>query len=250
MLDQPKAAAGSGSAPGAFNTTLWTVVLEAGRADSPQSHAALERLCQVYWYPLYAYVRRRGHDEHSAQDLTQEFFHSLIEKNYIQAADRNRGRFRTFLLTSLNHFLTNEWKRSQRQKRGGGAVHFSLDAATAEERFRMEPAGPQTPETLYEQRWAQALVEQVMARLREEFTEAGKSDRFDALKTLLLDDDAQSQAEIGKQLGISESAVKSAVHRMRARYGELFREEIANTVAGPAEVDAEIRELFAVLGQG
>jgi len=233
---------------GAFETTLWTVVLQAGQTESPQSQAALAKLCQAYWYPLYAFVRRQGQGPDEAQDLTQEFFCRMIEKNYLQAADPRRGRFRSFLLASLKHFLANEWHRSQTQKRGGGAVVFSLEAEQAEERYSHEPADGRTPEKIYDQRWAQALVEQVMTRLQAEFSETGKAERFDTLKAFLLDDDAASQAEIAERLGMSESAVKSALHRMRQRYGELFREEIANTVASPAEIDDEIRELFAALG--
>jgi len=233
---------------GAFETTLWTVVLQAGQTESPQSQAALAKLCQAYWYPLYAFVRRQGQGPDEAQDLTQEFFCRMIEKNYLQAADPQRGRFRSFLLASLKHFLANEWHRSQTQKRGGGATIFSLEAEQAEERYSHEPVDGRTPEKIYDQRWAQALVEQVMTRLQGEFSETGKTERFDMLKAFLLDDDAVSQAEIAKRLGMSESAVKSALHRMRQRYGELFREEIANTVASPAEIDDEIRELFAALG--
>ncbi len=232
-----------------FETTLWTVVLHAGQADSPQSQAALERLCHTYWYPLYAFVRRQGHAAEAAQDLTQEFFCRLIQKNYLQSADPNRGRFRSFLLSSLKHFLTNEWHRSQTQKRGGGVEIFSIEAEVAEERYAHEPTDTRTPESIFHQRWAQALVDQVMVRLREEFTEAGQAGRFNELHAFLLDDDAASQAEIAARLGISESAVKSALHRMRQRYGELFRDEIANTVASPGEVDEEIRELFAALSR-
>jgi RNA polymerase sigma factor (sigma-70 family) len=248
MQEPTKAAPDSQVTPaGAFDTTLWTVVLEAGRGDSPTSKAALEKLCHGYWYPLYAYVRRRGYDEHTAQDLTQDFFCFLIEKNKVQAADRRHGRFRSFLLCMLDHFLTDEWRRSQTQKRGGGALHFSLEAQTAEQRYRHEPQDACTPESVYTQRWAQELVDRVIVRLRTEFTEAGQGERFEHLRRFLLDDDGDSQAEIAVQLGMTESAVKSALHRMRQRYSELFREEVANTVANPEDVDAEIRDLIAAL---
>jgi RNA polymerase sigma factor (sigma-70 family) len=231
-----------------FATTLWTVVLNAGELASPHAQAALEKLCKAYWYPLYWFVRRQGHDVDAAHDLTQAFFYYLIEKNAIQAADRNRGRFRTFLLTALKRFMANEWHRSQRQKRGGGAILFSLDGMDAEERYSREPADQQTPEAIFDRHWAQALVEQVMARLRAEFVESGQAQRFDLLNAFLLDDDAGSQAEAAEKLGMTESALKSALHRMRQRYHQMFRTEIGNTVASPADVDDEIRELFAVLG--
>lgn len=233
--------------PRAFCTTLWTVVLEAGQDDPDKSAAALDRLCHAYWYPLYAFVRRQGYEVEPAQDLTQEFFRRVLEKNRIQAADRTRGRFRTFLLTSLKNFLANEYERSQSQKRGGGSTTFSLDAQEAEERYQMEPADTRSPEKIFDQRWVYTLLEQVMVRLRAEFVETGKEERFTELSAFLLDDDAGSQSEIAVRLGMSESAVKSAVYRMRQRYGELLREEIADTVSSPEEIESEIRELFAIL---
>jgi RNA polymerase sigma factor (sigma-70 family) len=231
----------------AFSTTLWTVVLHAGEVDSPQASAALDKLCRSYWYPLYVFVRRQGYDADHAQDLTQEFFYRLLQKNYLQAADRNRGRFRSFLLSALKNFLANEWNRSQCQKRGGGATFFSMDAEGAELRYTQEATEALTPEKAYQRRWAQALVEQVMTRLRDEFVQEGKVERFEAFKSFLVDHNAASQAEIAASLGLSESAVKSALFRMRQRYVELFREEIAQTVASTAEVEEELRELFAAL---
>jgi RNA polymerase sigma factor (sigma-70 family) len=247
MSDTSKRAPGSDVVHGGFDTTLWTVVLNAGQENSPQSQAALEKLCHTYWYPLYAYVRRQGHSAEEAEDLIQEFFHRVIAKNYLQSADRTRGRFRTFLLTLLKHFLAKEWHRSQAQKRGGGATTFSLDAEEGEERYRLEPASNETPETIFQQRWVQALLEQVMTRLKAEFSETGKAERFEVLSGLLLDPEGASQAEAAERLGMSESAVKSAMHRMRQRYAELVREEISNTVAHPTDVDQEIRELFSAL---
>lgn len=234
---------------GAFCTTMWMVVQVAGQADSPRSSEALAQLCHAYWYPLYAYVRRQGYAAEQAQDLTQEFFCRLIEKNSIQAADPARGRFRSFLLASLRNFLANEWERARSQKRGGGAVNFSLDAINAEDQYQLEPADARTPETLYDQRWAYALLERVMTRLREEFTDAGKADRFEAFSSFLLDDNSASQAELAVQLGMTESAVKSAIHRMRQRYGELLREEVANTVSRQEDVEQEISELFESLAR-
>jgi RNA polymerase sigma factor (sigma-70 family) len=230
-----------------FTTTLWTVVLHAGQADSPHASAALEKLCCSYWYPLYAFVRRQGYDPDQAQDLTQAFFCRVLEKNYLRAADPNRGRFRSFLLTSLKHFLADEWDHSQRQKRGGGAKIFSLDAEGAERRYLLEPVDPRTPEKDYLRHWAEELVERVMTRLQGEYVREGKADRFEAFKAFLVGDDPASQAEVGARLGMSESAVKSAMFRMRQRYAELFRDEIAQTVASQEEVEEELRELFAAL---
>ncbi len=235
--------------PEAFRSTIWADVQMAGRSESPAAQVALEKLCHTYWYPLYAYVRRQGYAAEQAQDLTQEFFYRVLQKQYFSAADPARGRFRAFLLASLKNFLAKEWQSSQAQKRGGGATIFSLDAASAEERYQHEPAVTQTPETIYEQRWAYALLEQVLVRLREEFAEADKTERFEELSAFLLEDAADSQAEIGARLGLSESAVKSAVHRLRQRYGELLREEIAKTVSDPGEVEAEIRLLLAVFAE-
>ncbi len=232
---------------GGFDTTLWTVVLHAGQSESPHASAALDRLCRGYWYPLYVFVRRQGYDPDQAQDLTQEFFCCILRKNYLKAADPNRGRFRTFLLTCLKHFLADEWDRSQRQKRGGGATIFSLDAERAERRYKLDPADSLTPERAYKRRWAEELVEQVMTRLQGEFIKEGKADRFEAFKAFLVGDDPASQAEVGARLGLSESAVKSGLFRMRQRYAELFREEIAQTVASPEEVEEELKELFAAL---
>lgn len=241
--DQP----GENRQAAAFSTTLWTVVLHAGDLDSPNSSAALSKLCQLYWYPLYVFVRRQGYDPDEAQDLTQEFFCRLLQKNYLKAADRNRGRFRSFLLASMKHFLADEWDRSQRQKRGGGSTIFSLDAEGAERRFITEPTDTRTPETAFQRQWAEQLVEQVMTRLHGEYIREGKADRFEAFKGFLVGDDAASQAEVGARLGMSESAVKSAMFRMRQRYAELFRDEIAHTVANHGEIEDELRELFAAL---
>jgi RNA polymerase sigma factor (sigma-70 family) len=247
MKPLTQSATGKHEQDAAFTTTLWTVVLHAGQADSPNASAALDKLCRSYWFPLYVFVRRQGYDADQAQDLTQEFFCRVLQKNYLRTADPNRGRFRSFLLGSLKHFLADEWDRSQRQKRGGGATTFSLDAEGAERRYQLEPADSRTPETAYQRRWAEELVEQVMTRLHGEYVREGKADRFEAFKAFLVGDDPASQAEVGSRLGMSESAVKSAMFRMRQRYAELFREEIAQTVASQSEVEDELRELFAAL---
>ena len=231
-----------------FTTTHWSVVLAAGDIASPQAEIALAELCRTYWYPLYAFVRRKGHSTHDAQDLTQAFFARLLEKNYVAQADQERGRFRTYLLAALIHFLADEWDKTRRQKRGGGREIISFDAASAEERYRLEPVEPPDPAKLYERRWVTTLFDRVLARLEEEFHEAGKDRLFDQLKgSLLAEDSGPSYIELGMRLGLTEDAVKQAVRRMRRRYRELFREEIAQTVAGPGEVKAELKHLFAIL---
>lgn len=237
---------------GYFATTHWTVVLQARAAeDSPAARAALESLCQAYWYPLYAFVRRQGHDAHGAQDLTQEFFARLLEKNYLQDVDRAKGRFRSFLLASLKHFLANEWDRRRALKRGGARTHVPIDPQSAETRYGLEPTHDESPERLFERRWALTLLDQVLDRLRKEFETEGKLAQFDALKvTLTSERGSVPYAELGARLGLSEGAVKVAVHRLRQRYREVLRAEIAQTVAQPEDVDTEIRHLFAALAGG
>ncbi len=226
-------------------------MLRAGTTDSASAAPALEQLCRTYWYPLYAFVRRKGHSPHDAQDLTQAFFARLLEKNYVAQADRERGRFRTFLLAALTHFLADEWDKARRLKRGGGREVISFDAASAEERYRLEPIDQLDAAKLYERRWVTTVFDQVLARLEKEFRDSGKGGLFDQLKgSLLAEEPALSYAAVGAQLSLTESAVKQAVHRMRRRYGELFREEIAQTVAGPGEVEEELKHLFAVLSGG
>ena len=238
----------SGAGATQFTTTHWSVVLAARDMASPQADVALAELCRTYWYPLYAFVRRKGHGPHDAQDLTQAFFARLLEKNYVAQADRDRGRFRTFLLAALTHFLADEWDKTRRLKRGGDREMISFDAASAEERYRLEPIDQLDAAKLYERHWVTTLFDKVLARLEQEFRDSGKAGLFDALKgSLLADDSALSYTELGAQLGLKEDAVKQAVHRMRRRYRELFREEIAQTVAGPGEVEDELKHLFAVL---
>jgi RNA polymerase sigma factor (sigma-70 family) len=223
-------------------------VVRAGGSDSLKTLQALDQLCRTYWYPLYAFVRRKGHSPHDAQDLTQAFFARLLEKNYVAQADRERGRFRTYLLAALTHFLADEWDKARRLKRGGGREIISFDAASAEERYRLEPIDQLDAAKLYERRWVTTLFDQVLARLEQEFRDSSKGGLFDGLKSsLLAEDRTLSYAQLGAQLGLSEDAVKQTVHRMRRRYRELFREEIAQTVAGPGEVEDELKHLFAVL---
>ena len=243
----PKAAEGEERL---FVTTRWSVVLAAGDGLSTTAEEALAQLCRSYWYPLYAFVRRKGHTPEDAQDLTQAFFARLLEKNYVAQADRTRGRFRTFLLAALEHFLADEWDKSKRLKRGGGQQILSFDALSAEERYQLEPSDLADPIKLYERRWVTTLLDRVLVHLEEEFHQAGKAELFAALRgSLLLNDDRVSYAKIGAGLALSEAAVTKAVQRLRRRYRELFREEIAQTVTSPGEVDDELKHLFAVLAR-
>ena|SRR5437867_676718 len=233
---------------GYFSTTHWSVVLEAGREDSPKATAALERLCQSYWYPLYVFVRQKGHTPPDAQDLTQEFFARFLERKYISLADQSRGKFRTFLLRSLEHFLINDWTRGRAAKRGGLQQLISWDGEEVENRYLTERAEGMAPDKIFEKRWAMTLLEQVLGRLREEFSEGGKRELFEALKVCVWGGQTEaSYREIGAQLGMAEGAVKVAAHRMRERYRELLRTEVGHTVATSAEVDEELRYLAAVL---
>ncbi len=234
-----------------FVTTHWSVVLTAGRTDTASARDALAKLCQSYWYPLYSYVRRRGHSPQDAEDLTQEFFARFLEQNWVERADREKGRFRTFLLSAMSYFLSNEWDKARAQKRGGGVPLLPLEFDVAETRYSREPADNTTPEQHFERRWVLALLEQVLNRLRAEYEQDGKGDLFAALNPCLVGDrGSQPYAELGAKLGMGEGAVKSAAHRLRQRYRQLLREEIANTVASPGEVDGELRHLFAVLAGG
>jgi RNA polymerase sigma-70 factor (ECF subfamily) len=239
----------NGPEPGRFATTHWSVVLAAGDRESPQARAALEELCAAYWHPLYAYVRRLGYGADQAQDLTQEFFTRFLGKNYLRDVDRERGKFRTFLLVSFRHFLANEYDRATAQKRGGGRSILSLDFRASEQRERLEPRHTLTAEKLYERRWALALLEYALARLRAEHTQAGRGPLFDALKVYLTGEQVgASHKELAAQLGMTTGAVTIAVHRLRQRYREVLREEIGRTVNDPMEIDGEIRDLFAALG--
>jgi RNA polymerase sigma factor (sigma-70 family) len=232
-----------------FATTHWSVVLTAGGSDTTVSRDALAKLCQTYWYPLYAYVRRRNFSPSDAEDLTQEFFARFLEHDWVANADREKGRFRTFLLSAMNHFLANEWDKARAQKRGGGAPLLPLEFDTAETRYSHEPAENVTPEQHFERRWALTLLETVTSRLGTEYERDGKQDLFSALHPCLVGDrTAQPYEELARKLGLTEGAVKSAVHRLRQRYRQLLRDEIAHTVAGPGEVEEELRHLIAALG--
>jgi len=231
-----------------FALTRWSVVLAAGSSDSTHARDALEQLCRTYWHPIYAFVRRQGHSPPDAQDLTQEFFARCLAKNYLGAADRAKGRFRSFLLASLKHFLANEWDKAGAQKRGAHPVLIPINAQSAETAYGLEPVESVTAEKIFERRWALTLLAQVLARLREEYARDGKARNFEQLKSSLTGERRSvPYAEIGARLGMSEGAVKVAVHRLRQRYREVLREEIAHTVSGPDQVEEEIRALFSAL---
>jgi RNA polymerase sigma factor (sigma-70 family) len=231
-----------------FATTHWSVVLAAGDSALPGAQEALEKLCRTYWYPLYAHARRRGYDAQEAQDLTQEFFVRLLTTPYLTHADRARGKFRSYLLLALNHFLTDEWRRTQAAKRGGGRALISLDAGTAETRYALEPMSDLTPEKIYERCWALTLLDQAMVKLKEECAAAGKGLQFEKLGSFLTDEATQSDcAAAGAQLGMRAGAVAVAIHRLRQRYRELVREAVLHVVASPTEVEDEIRWLFAAV---
>jgi RNA polymerase sigma factor (sigma-70 family) len=235
------------TAPGdIFATTHWTVVLAAGKRHTPRSDHALEELCRTYWFPLYAYVRRRGYSKEDAEDLTQTFFARFLEKNYLAGLSAERGRFRAFLLASLKHFLANEWDKSQRQKRGGGATLLSLDWQTADTQFQIAATAEPSPEQAYDREWALALLACVIERLRAE-SAAEKNDRlFEVLKPFLtVGKSAIPYLQAAAELGISEGAARVAVHRLRRRYREVLREEIAQTLSDPANVAEEMRALFS-----
>jgi len=234
----------------AFATTRWSVVMHAGKRGSPDAGQALEFLCATYWPPLYAYARRRAGNLHEAQDMTQEFFAALLEKNYMAAAAPQRGRFRSYLLTAFKHFLAKQWRRAKARKRGGGRPHVRLNFANLDAQWGIEPATTLTPEQIYDRQWAIALLERVLGRLRQEYADAGRGNQFDALRSHLVGAQAEgSFAELAPLLGVTAAAAKKAASRLRARYRQLLREEIAETVAAPGEIEDEIRSLFQILKQ-
>lgn len=234
---------------GEFVTTHWSVVARAGQADAMAREPALDELCRNYWYPIYAYIRRLGRSPHDAEDLTQGFFAKLLDKNFVAAAEREKGKFRTFLLTAVKRFLANEWDREHAQKRGGFQPLLSIDQELAEARLHSEPGSQLSPDLLFDQRWASTLLERVMDRLQEEYTSTGRGTLFTELRSRIVPDRlSSSYAQAAAQLAISEAAFKMAVQRFRARYRQLLRQEIGQTVSDPEEVEAEIRHLFATFG--
>jgi RNA polymerase sigma factor (sigma-70 family) len=231
-----------------FPTTRWTLVVAAGDPQRKEARAALVSLCENYWYPLYAYLRRRGYSADQAQDLTQEFFVRVLEGRYLDRADPEKGRFRSFILTSLKFFVADEGDRDRAQKRGGGMVE-PLEFSSGEERYQREPAHDETPERIFERRWALSVLDRVVERLHDEFVEHGRPEHFGRLKIFLLGQSDAPYAALAREMNTSEGALKVAIHRLRKRYRELFRQEIADTVADPGEVESELRFLAAVLSK-
>lgn len=231
-----------------FRTTHWSVVLLAGQSNVPGAASALEQLCRAYWYPLYAFVRRRGYNPDDAQDLVQGYFEQLLTRNDLTTVHPRKGRFRTYLLTTLTHYLSNEWDRARAAKRGGGLQFVSLESEDPEQRYQFEPAGEIMPETLFDMAWATQVLDTVLAKLKDECQSSGNAERFDALKEFLLGDrGGMPYAQIAQTLGMTEQGIKSAVHRLRQRFRELFRSEIAQTVGTLEEIDDELRYLIRVM---
>jgi len=231
-----------------FPTTRWTLVVAAGNPERKEARAALVSLCENYWYPLYAYLRRRGHSADQAQDLTQEFFIRLLEGRYLGHADPEKGRFRAFIMTSLKFFVADEVDRQLAHKRGGGLL-VPLEFLAGEERYQREPVDDETPERIFERRWALDVLDRVVEKLRNEFVQHGRPEHFERLKVFLLGKAEAPYAALAREMNTSDGALKVAIHRLRKRYRELFRLEIADTVADPADVESELRFLAAVLSK-
>jgi RNA polymerase sigma factor (sigma-70 family) len=241
---------GSTPASSFFVTTRWTVVLAAGQPGLPHAEQALEELCATYWYPLYAYVRRQGHSKEDAEDLVQSFFARFLDKNYLAGLSSEKGKFRAFLLACLKHFLANEWDRAGRQKRGGHGNLLSLDWQQADTRYHVEPADHLSPDKLYDRAWAVVLLGRVLARLREEHAAAGRLSLFDQLKRFItLGKRAIPYSQAARALGTNEAAARVAVHRLRRRYRELLREEVAQTLSRPEQAEEEMRALMGAFSE-
>jgi RNA polymerase sigma-70 factor (ECF subfamily) len=240
----------SGEAARIFPCTRWSLVVAANRKDAPESAAALESLCRLYWYPLYAYVRRCGQSAHDAQDLTQEFFCRLLEKNWLDSANREKGKLRTFLIAALRNFMSNEWRRASAQRRGGSQLPVPFDPDFAESRYAADPSPTLAADETFDKEWALTLLDLTVNRLVAEYAKAGKPGDFEALKDCLLADrGAIDYAVVANRLGVGEGAARVTVHRLRKRFREVYREEIAQTLADESELDAELRHLAAALAR-
>jgi RNA polymerase sigma-70 factor (ECF subfamily) len=234
-----------------FATTRWTVVLAAGKPGAPQADVALEELCRTYWFPLYAYVRRHGHAREDAEDLTQAFFARLLEKNYLDGISSDKGKFRSFMLVAFKRFLANEWDREHSRKRGGGLKPLSLDWQDADTRYQVHPVDNLSPDKLYDRAWAVTLLERVITRLRDECNADGRAKQYEQLKSFLMAGGADlPYALAAAALDMNEGAARTAVHRLRRRYRELLRDEIAQTLADPAQATEEMQALFSALSEG
>jgi RNA polymerase sigma-70 factor (ECF subfamily) len=236
---------------GAFATTQWTMIVDAARDGDAESERALAKLCETYWPPVYAFIRRRGHAREDAKDLTQGFFALLLEKRQFAGADRTKGKFRTYLLGAVKFFLSDEWDKSTTQKRGGGAVHFSIDAEEAERVLDREMADATTPETLFQQQWVRAIMRDAEAELGAEYTKKGKADTFEMLIPFLIEGrgggTSTSYQDLAEKHGASDASLRMAANRMRNRYGQLLREKVAATVDSPDEIESEVRYLLATM---
>ena len=231
-----------------FATTRWSVVLRAGDENSPQQQDALAQLCRTYWYPLYAYVRRLGASPEDAQDLTQGFFARLIERNVVNEADADKGKFRWLVLGTLKHYLANQRDFKVAAKRGGNLAHISLDDLTVEKRYQLEPTTTLSPDKLFDRNWAMTLLDRVREQLREHYVQAGKLDRFERLENFIPGGQARrSYEEVSQDLGVSEGALRVELHRLKALYRQFLRAEIAHTVSNPVEIDEELRYLIEVM---
>jgi DNA-directed RNA polymerase specialized sigma24 family protein len=240
----------STDAPRVFPNTRWSVVLAATRKDAPESAAALESLCRAYWYPLYAYVRRCGQSPPDAQDLTQEFFRRLLEKRWLDSVDREKGKLRMFLIGALKHFMRNEWRRASTQRRGGGRALVPFDTSIAESRFAADPSATLAADETFDRVWALTLLDLTLDRLEMEFVTAGKPDHFAALKGCLMSErGAIDYPAVASRLGVNEGAARVAVHRLRKRFRDIYRQEISHTLANGADLDTELRQLAAALAR-
>jgi RNA polymerase sigma-70 factor (ECF subfamily) len=239
---------GSGShRRGLFATTQWSLVVAAGDSHDPDARDAMAQLCRTYWHPIYVYVRRRGADSERALDLTQGFFARLLEKEYVKDVRRERGRFRTFLLTALKGYLANEWDRETALKRGGGQPLLSLDGLEAEQIYKLEPVDDLTPEKLFDRRWTRSLLAQSLGRLGAEMSCRDRSRAFERLSPFLTGEESTGYREVAVEFGMSESAVKVTVHRMRQRFRAILREDVARTIVDPSKVDDELQHLLMVM---
>lgn len=246
MITESPETGSSGRTPAQFTTTHWSVVLAAVGGESPQADAAMECLCRTYWYPLYVYIRSSGHTAADAEDLTQEFFAKLISKHYLLAVHRERGKFRWFLRSAVKRFLLNVREKETAAKRGGGAIHVPFDGEKAEERYRLEVSDFETPDRLFDRAWAVKLIETAHQRLEDEYAQGNKKELLTQLMVFVVGDKTgQTYAEVGASLGMSEGAVKVTVHRLRRRYRELLREEVAQTVHSTSDLNGELRSLQA-----